>query len=740
KGRFAVFAAVALLCGFAMMAIQTVLLRIGALSFGASQFTFSMVVAVFVLCIALGSLAVSALPRIPGGLIVANLWALVVVLFLLYEPLQDATYWAHVLRSLFTDHPASFYPFQLAAFVAALGVLGLPVALSGATLPLLFHGLRREFGDLGAAAGRLYSWNTLGSFLGALLGGYALLFWMDLHAVFRLAVAALAVAAVLVTVRVLEVGRLAAIAVLLAPVLLALLLLPPWSSQRLAAGLFRMRAAGPHTYDGPGRFFAGFQPRLTIPFYEDDPIASVAVKEERGDDGVIERGLLTNGKPDGSVRADYVTMALVALLPALFAETVERGLVIGYGTGVSVGELAALPSVREVVVAEISPAVLDAAPLFDYGNLDASHQPAVRVVPGDAYRTLLRSEGSFDVIVSEPSNPWVTGVEMLFSREFLAAARDRLTPGGVYAQWFHDYETDAATVAMVLRTYASVFDHVSVWYALGSDLILLGFREPHHALDVRRLGARAALPELAAGLRRCRIQSLPELLAHELLPLGVVHATALPGEIHTLLQPRLSHLAARAFYSSRSGQMPSTAALAAARVGYRNSLLRRYVARRGGRLPEAARTRMADEACQHRPAVCITLLAQWTHEVPDSPGREKLESAIRANPLLGKVIDLRLVEPLSRLYSREPRATDGPDALGAALQATDRFSRYYHHAAPFSRAALAQAWRRCEADPEFAEQCKQARARAEATLGDFATPLRQRARSPVAYASPGSRD
>ena len=79
---------------------------------------------------------------------------------------------------------------------------------------------------------------------------------------------------------------------------------------------------------------------------------------------------------------------------------------------------------------------------------------------GDAYRTLLRSQGEFDLIVSEPSNPWVTGIEMLYSREFLEAARDRLTPGGVHAQWFHSYETDDETIALVLRTYQSVFEHV----------------------------------------------------------------------------------------------------------------------------------------------------------------------------------------------------------------------------------------------------------------------------------------
>src|SRR5262249_59172192 len=132
----------------------------------------------------------------------------------------------------------------------------------------------------------------------------------------------------------------------------------------------------------------------------------------------------------------------------------ERELVIGWGAAVTTGELAALEGAREIEVAEISRAVLAAAPEFDPGNLAASKSPKVRVRRGDAYRTLLQSDERYDMIVSEPSNPWVTGVEMLYSVEFLRAARDHLAPGGVYGQWLHLYEIDADSVQLVLRNYA----------------------------------------------------------------------------------------------------------------------------------------------------------------------------------------------------------------------------------------------------------------------------------------------
>jgi len=166
---YAIYIAVALLSGFAMMVVQTVLIRIGGLSFGSSQFTFSLVVAVFVLCIAIGSLVVSMAPRIPRVVIVLNQWALFLFLALLYFELQNGPYWAHALRMFFRNNSASFYPYHLSAFVGVLALIGLPVALSGATLPLIFDRLRRRVENLGGGAGSLYSWNTFGSLLGALL-------------------------------------------------------------------------------------------------------------------------------------------------------------------------------------------------------------------------------------------------------------------------------------------------------------------------------------------------------------------------------------------------------------------------------------------------------------------------------------------------------------------------------------------------------------------------------------------
>jgi spermidine synthase len=714
--NFPVYALVAILVGFAMMSVQTVSMRVGANAFGASHYTFAMVVAAFVLCIALGSFAVAALPQVPRALLLADLWALAGALLLLYLWLPDATYWVHVLRTLFRNQPEGFFVYQFLCFLGVLAALSPAVVLSGATLPLLFHDLRREVGGLGDVAGHLYSWNTLGSLLGALLGGYALLFVLDLHHVFRLAIFAIVVSALALSALTLRATRLARAAFALgggAVLAVAIAALDDWSPERLSAGLFRNRDAIHNTYDGADVFFENYK-QGSLLFYDDDPVASISVKafDIRGERSV---SLVTNGKSDSGLPGDDLTTGMLGLLPALLAERADRAFVIGYGTGLTAGILASLDSMEEVVVAEISPAVIDAAPLFDFANLEASLNPKVRIARGDAYRTLQRSEGRFDVISSEPSNPWVVGVEMLYSEEFLQAARERLAPGGVHCQWFHSYETDRATLELILRTYAAVFPYVSVWYGQSTDLLLLGANEGEAFTDVERLARRAARPDFRVALERIGIDGMPALLAHELLPVGVVHALELEGPLHTLRHPRLSDLAVRAFFAGDVATLPTGALPNAERVGRDASLWRRWI-RRGGdaeaRVGEDERARLVRQTCRWRLRECATLLAEWRHEVPQSPLRDGLERELRRRQ---PAPSLALASALTHLY-----ADDGAERTFNARE-VHRLARYYesqfHYTAPFSRRVLARLFDDCtdlEGDPGG---CRRARAEAERTLG-----------------------
>ncbi len=707
---FAACALAALLSGFAMMAIQTVLNRVGGLSFGASQFTFAMVVAVFVLCIALGSTAVSLLRRIPASVIVISQWLLVALLVLVYLQLENAPYYAYVLRTHFRDIDAAFYPYYAVAFLGMLLVLAIPIGLSGATLPLLFHHLRREVRDLGGVAGRLYSWNTIGSLVGALLGGYVLLLWLDLHHVYRVALVALAVAASVLSVTVLGLSWLRVGAFALVPALLVIASLPAWRPERLYAGLFRTRMPQAKTYDGPDALYRAWAEGKLFVFHDDDPVNSVAVEEFKQQRGGTSRSIVNNGKSDGSIPGDYATMGLVAMLPALMIERPEHALVIGFGTGVTAGELAALPEMKRVDVAEISPGVIEAAPLFDFGNQTASKNPKLHMQRIDAYRALLRGDEKYDIIVSEPSNPWVTGVEMLFSREFLTAAKERLSPGGAYAQWFHIYETDQETVDLVLRTYDGVFDYVAVWFSMSSDILLLGFDDPERALDLPAIAARAARPEYRAGLARSGITSVPQLLAHEVLPLGVLRTGALEGDVHTLLHPVLSHRAARSFFRGLGAGLPPIATEAAMEVGSNNALLRRYTEIEGRELTDAERLQVLRTACVLSEKACLTFLAGWSE---DDPGAQPPSAMRAAAARLLATVPPDTEARLRRLLGRDP-VGDAPVSVEDAQFDTELFLAFYSHVLPFDRSVLAARWSRCQ-DPD-PERCARGRADAEARI------------------------
>jgi predicted membrane-bound spermidine synthase len=709
--RIAAWSGIALLAGFAMMALQTTLNRLGALALGSSHFTFAMVVAVFVLCLALGSFAVSALPRIPRALVAGSQWLLVGLLFPLYLWLADVGYWAHWIRVRVGGLDAVFSEYQLAIFLSTLAVLAIPIGLSGALLPLLFHQLRREVRNLGAVAGRLYAWNTVGSLLGALLGGYLLLIWLDLHHIFRIAMACLAVAASILSLLVLErISRAVAALVLLAT-LAAIALLPAWPVDRLVPGTFRSRQEVPWTFLGADQFFESRRIADFI-FYDDDPTSSVSV-------GVpIQRpenvALYVNGKPEGALIGDYPTMALTALIPALLADRHENGFVIGLGTGVTAGELAGLEETRKVTVAEISRAVIAANPLFSARNRGASTNPKIEIIRGDAYRTLLRSAERYDVIVSEPSNPWVAGVEMLYTREFLEAARSRLAPGGVYAQWFHVYETDRRVVSLILRTYVSVFPRVSVWYAGGPDLLLLGLDRSDRALDVRALESRFERPDFVAAFGRVAIDRFPQLLTHELIPLGMLHAEELEGPIHTLRRPRLNDLAARAFfYGGPHARIGPYMSENHEKVSAQNSLLRRYAS--GAEvLPEEIFDIATREMCRfERTRDCASIVARWSVDHPKSGLRRAALPALRkaTRPRNQSLRTGRLAR-LSAFHSG--RIIPGEDAAPPLVEAqrqTSLFTSHYNHVVPFDRRAMEEAWGRCDS-----EDCEVERATAEIML------------------------
>jgi spermidine synthase len=231
---------------------------------------------------------------------------------------------------------------------------------------------------------------------------------------------------------------------------------------------------------------------------------------------------IVNGKVDGSVFWDRGTQAMLGLLPALLHDAPRSAFVVGLGTGMTAGWLAAVPGMDRVEVAELEPAIDEVARMAAPLNHDAMNRQNLRVRHGDGRELLLTSRDRYDVIASEPSNPYRAGISSLFTREFYEVVRSRLAPGGVFSQWIQGYEIDARSIRMVARTLRSVFPTVELWQTEGQDLLFLA-SETERTISVERLRARIASEPYRAAVRRFwLVEDVEGVLSHFLAGPAVV--------------------------------------------------------------------------------------------------------------------------------------------------------------------------------------------------------------------------
>ena len=240
---------------------------------------------------------------------------------------------------------------------------------------------------------------------------------------------------------------------------------------------------------------------------EEGLTATVTVVESGG-----ELYLKVNGKTDASSRGDLRSQSLLSHLPLLLHPAPRRALLVGLGSGISLGALERHP-VAQIECVELSPEVAHAARLFRAVNGDALADPRVQLVIGDGRNHVAYGAGNYDVIVSQPSNLWIAGMADLFTAEYFRACRARLAPGGLMCSWVQAYSMRAEDFRTIAATFASVFEHVALWEAVpGGDYFLVGSQAPLR-LSREELVARAAERGLGADLARIGVGSVEQILS-----------------------------------------------------------------------------------------------------------------------------------------------------------------------------------------------------------------------------------
>jgi len=554
---------IAFLSGFYLITLETVLIRLMGMSTGSSNYNFTLIVAIFIFALGIGSLLAKNIAGYGSARLYWNQVGVVFFLFLLYLTGDYWSYGVHIARSMLRDIPQAFYFYQGVLGAGFLALHIVPIGLAGLTLPLCFHLIKDTKESLGERVGQLYGLNTVGCVLGALVGGYMLLNFIDLDQLFKVcifmsivsfgAAAYLYFSAHQATRMTLTVSS-----GVVAMVFFGLFFAPRWTRERFVQP-FRHSQPTQATFEGP-KAFGEFLARTTeFLFWKDGPNTSVGIGASKYQGRELSRTIFVNGKSDGNTRGDFFTTVILAHLPALLTEKIERVCVVGLGTGITIGTIKEYPGVSSIDVAEISNFSIENAHYFDPYNRGVSRDPKVKFHEMDAFRLLQGTKATWDVIISEPSNPWVAGIENLYSEEFYEIARNKMAENGMFVQWIHTYSFTDELLRMVLRTMSSKFSYVAVYQLKGGDLALVAKRHPITAADIHRGADRMnQAPIIREMLAESGINRMEDLLALEIVPSGMIAALSEGAGLHNLESPKLSNEAAKAFFVGSSSRIQTS--------------------------------------------------------------------------------------------------------------------------------------------------------------------------------------
>lgn len=506
--RFVLVAAAAV--GFAFLLMEIVWYRMLAPLLGGTTFTFGLILAMALLGIGLGGVAYTLRRNAEATLGAFALTCALEALFLAlpYALGDRLAVTALLLRPLGAGVGFAGY---LAGWTAITFVVVFPTAfVAGLQFPMLVSLLGRGRSGVATDLGMAYAWNTAGSIAGSIAGGFGLLPLLTATGTWRAAVVVLVAVA----------------AAAIAPALLRMQLdrRTVFAAAAAALSIVAILGQGPtaawrHTPIGAGRVdldkptrnlvqnLVNAQ-RRTIAWETDGVESSIALSVADG------YAFIVNGKSDGHATVDGGTQVMGGLVPAMLHPRPRRALVVGLGTGSTAGWLGSVPSIERVDVYEIEPAIRRIAEACVDVNRGVLNNPKVHVVYGDARELVLTNREQYDIISSEPSNPYRAGIASLMTVEFYEAAARRLAPGGIFAQFLQAYEIDSATLRVVYATLGTVFPNVETWETKRGDLLLVGSMQPV-PYDAAALRARLQQePYGPAALRVWRAANLEGVLAH----------------------------------------------------------------------------------------------------------------------------------------------------------------------------------------------------------------------------------
>lgn len=420
---------------------------------------------IFVLGLALGSLSIRG-HKLSVVYLFKQLRNAVLLSLIIYLTVPFWPYWASTIKVSLASLPSNFYVFLFLIILFTALFLVPFLLFMGRLLPLGYALADKSQHNYGRVCGSIYFCNTLGTVFGALVLGYVFLRLFSVDQIYKINVGLILVVTAYFLFR--QNYKKGFVCALLA--LMVLAVIPSWNRNSHAVGLFRVNK--PEPYHFKSLFHTPIFTFFTLLFMEDGPNTTVSVLASKTGH---HRTILVNGKSDSNTSLDYSTLTFLASVPYFFAPEGKmlKASIVGLGTGMTAGLLGLGREIEEVDVLEISDTVIKASPYFAEYNYGYSTNPKIHIHEIDAFKYFAKLETPVDIVISEPSNPWVVGAENLFTIEFYKLVRKSLTPEGVFFQWVQLYEMNDDVFYAILDNMAEVFNHVKIIQTLQGDVGIL---------------------------------------------------------------------------------------------------------------------------------------------------------------------------------------------------------------------------------------------------------------------------
>ena len=509
--------------GMASMFYQISWTRALSLILGTSTYAFTIILATFLFGISLGSLFFRFLPRKFSKIYFYIIVQIVIVLSVLFSSLyfDELPLYYLYLREMFFD---TWSDLNYIRFFLAGGMILLPTLAMGILFPIVCDLISLENKNMSHIVGKTYALNSLGAMIGAIFAGLFVIPFIGLQYTIYVGVLLNIIAMLIVLLESNKFSKFKKLFYFIFIMMFYIVFIfnsEKWSSKIMSAGVstyaddyFKVS----NKYKELSLLDRNNTEKLSnyeiwkiamlnydLLYYKDGIVDSVSVM--KNSKGIIS--LLVNGKVDASAKGnkDIITQIMIGQLPLLLHKNPKEVFLVGYASGITAGSILTHP-IAKLDAAEISPSVVEASNFFTEFNNNALKDERLDLKIADAKHTLMVSNKKYDVIVSQPSNPWIKGQSSLFSYEWYKIVNEHLNNDGLFMQWLPAYHISQENLKIIINTLSVVFPNISLWTSTSpGDLILLASKDLDFKVSNEEIIKKINYPKVKEQLEKIDLYS-----------------------------------------------------------------------------------------------------------------------------------------------------------------------------------------------------------------------------------------